>query len=150
MKSAPPSLEALVELGRKHNLPVVDDVGTVINPLVLDGQRHGGIAQGIAQALYEGVVYDADGNLQTATLVDYLTPAAPDLPRYELARTTTPSPHNPLGAKGAGEAGAIGAPPAVVNAVVDALRHLGVDDVEMPCTPQRIWRALQAARGGRR
>jgi aerobic carbon-monoxide dehydrogenase large subunit len=123
----------------------VDDVGSVVNPLLLDGQRHGGIAQGIAQALYEGVVYDADGNLQTATLTDYLAPTAPDLPAFELARTTTPSPHNPLGVKGAGEAGAIGAPPAVVNAVVDAVRHLGVDDVEMPCTPRRVWAALRAA-----
>ena len=124
----------------------VDDVGTVLNPAVLDGQRHGGIAQGIAQALYEGVEYDQDGNLQTATLIDYLVPTAPDLPHYELDRTITPSPHNPLGVKGAGEAGAIGAPPAVVNAVVDALRHLGVDDVEMPCTPERVWRAV----GGQR
>ncbi len=124
----------------------VDDVGRVLNPAVLDGQRHGGIAQGIAQALYEGVEYDEDGNLQTSSLIDYVVPGAPDLPHYELDRTVTPSPHNPLGVKGAGEAGAIGAPPAVVNAVVDALRHLGIDDVEMPCTPERIWRAVQAPR----
>ena len=88
------------------------------------------------------VAVDDVGNLQTASLLDYLVPTAPDLPDYELDRTVTPSPHNPLGVKGAGEAGAIGAPPAVVNAVVDALRHLGVDDVAMPCTPERIWRAV--------
>ncbi len=127
----------------------VDDVGNVLNPALLDGQRHGGIAQGIAQALYEAAAYDEYGNLQTASLIDYLVPGAPDLPHYELDHTVTPSPHNPLGVKGAGEAGAIGAPPAVVNAVVDALRHLGVVDVEMPCTPERVWRAVQA-RGQRR
>ncbi len=120
----------------------VDDVGTVLNPALLDGQRHGGIAQGVAQALYEAATYDEDGNLQTGSLLDYLVPGAPDLPGYELDRTVTPSPHNPLGVKGVGEAGAIGAPPAVVNAVVDALRHLGVEDVEMPCTPERVWRAI--------
>ncbi len=124
----------------------VDDVGTVINPLVLDGQRHGGLAQGIAQALYESVDYDEAGNLVSGTFIDYLTPTAPDLPPYELHATVTPSPANPMGVKGVGEAGAIGATPAVVNAVVDALRHLGVDDVAMPCTPQRVWRALQDAR----
>jgi aerobic carbon-monoxide dehydrogenase large subunit len=126
----------------------VDDVGTVLNPALLDGQRQGGIAQGIAQALYEAAEYDEDGNLQTASLIDYLVPGAPDLPDYELDRTVTPSPHNPLGVKGAGEAGAIGAPPAVVNAVVDALRHLGIEDVEMPCTPERVWRAVEGSRRG--
>ena len=126
----------------------VDDVGTVLNPALLDGQRHGGIAQGIAQALHEAAVYDDAGNLQTASLLDYLVPTAPDLPDYELDRTVTPSPHNPLGVKGAGEAGAIGAPPAVVNAVVDALRHLAVDDVAMPCTPERIWRAVHRQPSG--
>ena len=130
---------------RRH--VAIDDVGGVVNPQLLDGQRHGGIAQGIAEALYEGVVYDADGNLLTGSLVDYLVPTAPDLPDFELERTVTPTPHNALGAKGAGEAGAIGAPPAVVNAVVDALRHLGVDHVEMPCTPQRVWEAIASARG---
>ncbi len=133
---------------RIRDFVAVDDVGNVVNPQLLDGQRHGGIAQGIAQALYEAAAYDEDGNPLTATLIDYLVPTAPDLPDYDLARTVTPTPYNTLGVKGAGEAGAIGAPPAVVNAIVDAVRHLGVDDVDMPCTPQRVWEAIQHA-GGR-
>ena len=143
-------VEVDTETGRVaiRRFVAVDDVGSIVNPQLLDGQRHGGIAQGIAEALYEGVVYDEDGNLLTASLVDYLAPTAPDLPAFELDRTVTPTPHNQLGAKGAGEAGAIGAPPAVVNAVVDALRHLGVEDVTMPCTPERVWSALAAADEG--
>jgi aerobic carbon-monoxide dehydrogenase large subunit len=128
----------------------VDDVGTVVNPLIVDGQLHGGIAQGIAQALYEEAAYDADGNLLTTTLADYLIPSAADLPTLVLDRTQTPATTNPLGVKGVGEAGTIASTPAVVDAVIDALRPLGVTDVEMPCTAQRVWRAIQAAKGGAR
>jgi carbon-monoxide dehydrogenase large subunit len=126
----------------------VDDVGKVVNPLVVEGQVHGGVAQGIAQALFEGAVYDDDGNLLTGTLVDYLVPSAADLPSFTTDRTETPSTTNPLGVKGVGEAGTIASTPAVVNAVVDALRPLGVDDVEMPCTPMHVWQAIGAASGG--
>ncbi|MDR7301544.1 xanthine dehydrogenase family protein molybdopterin-binding subunit [Haloactinomyces albus] len=125
----------------------VDDVGTVVNPLIVEGQVHGGLAQGIAQALYEDAVYDEDGTLTTATFADYLVPSAADLPDFTTDRTETRATSNPLGVKGVGEAGTIASTPAVVNAVVDALRHLGVDDVEMPCSPQRVWRAVTGARG---
>jgi carbon-monoxide dehydrogenase large subunit len=125
----------------------VDDVGKVINPLIVEGQVHGGIAQGVAQALYEEAVYDADGNLTTGSLVDYYVPSAADLPRWTTDRTETPATSNPLGVKGVGEAGTIASTPAVVNAVVDALRHRGVTDVRMPCSPERVWRALQSASG---
>jgi aerobic carbon-monoxide dehydrogenase large subunit len=121
----------------------VDDVGVVVNPLIVEGQVHGGIAQGIAQALYEEGVYDDAGNLVTTTLADYLVPSAADLPSYRTERTTTPS-SNRLGVKGVGEAGTIASTPAVVNAIVDALRPFGVRDVTMPCTPERVWRAIQA------
>src|SRR3954447_26073742 len=120
----------------------VDDIGEVINPLIVEGQVHGGLAQGIAQALYEEAVYDADANLTTGTFVDYLVLSAADLPSFTTDRTTSPSTTNPLGVKGVGEAGTIASTPAVVNAVVDALRPYGVNDVRMPCTPERIWRAL--------
>jgi len=136
---------------RIRDYVAVDDVGKVINPLVVDGQVHGGVAQGIAQALYEEAVYDAEGNLTSGTLVDYYVPAAPDLPEIRTDRTETPATTNPLGVKGVGEAGTIASTPAVVNAVVDALRHLGVTDVPMPCSPERVWRAIQQAaseRGG--
>ncbi|MFC5997846.1 xanthine dehydrogenase family protein molybdopterin-binding subunit [Quadrisphaera sp. GCM10027208] len=126
----------------------VDDVGRVVNPLIVEGQVHGGLAQGIAQALYEEAVYDEQGTLTTATFVDYLLPGAPDLPHFTLDRTETPSTTNPLGVKGVGEAGTIASTPAVVNAVVDALRPYGVQDVEMPMTPQRVWRAVHGAGGG--
>ena len=122
----------------------VDDVGNVINPMIVDGQIHGGVAQGIGQALLEGVAYDETGQLITGTFMDYAMPRADDLPMFETDRTTTPCPHNPLGVKGAGEAGAIGSTPAVVNAVMDALWHKGVRDLEMPLTPQRVWRAMNA------
>jgi len=128
----------------------VDDVGVVVNPQIVEGQLHGGIVQGIGQALFEEAAYDSSGNLVTATLADYLVPSAADLPTLVIDRTTTPSTLNPLGVKGVGEAGAIASTPAVVNAVVDALRPLGVADVEMPCTPERIWRAIQDASGGAR
>ncbi|HEX6255122.1 MAG TPA: xanthine dehydrogenase family protein molybdopterin-binding subunit [Euzebyales bacterium] len=121
----------------------VDDVGNVVNPQIVDGQVHGGLAQGIAQALYEEAVYDDAGNLTTGSLVDYYVPGAPDLPHYVTDRTVTPATSNPLGVKGVGEAGTIGSTPAVVNAVLDAVRHLGVTHIEMPCSPERVWRALQ-------
>ncbi|GAA4528161.1 xanthine dehydrogenase family protein molybdopterin-binding subunit [Nonomuraea ferruginea] len=124
----------------------VDDVGKVVNPLIVEGQVHGGIAQGIGQALYEEAVYDAEGNLLTATLADYLLPSAADLPDFVTDRTETPATSNPLGAKGVGEAGTIASTPAVVNAIVDALRPHGVRDVQMPCTPERVWRALEGGR----
>jgi aerobic carbon-monoxide dehydrogenase large subunit len=125
----------------------VDDVGKVVNPLIVEGQVHGGLAQGIAQALYEEAVYDDAGNLVTTTLADYLLPSAADLPSYVTSRTESPS-DNRLGVKGVGEAGTIASTPAVVNAVIDALRPLGVTDVTMPCTPERVWRAIQTAQGG--
>ena len=103
---------------------------------------HGGLAQGIAQALYEEAVYDNDGNLVTGTMVDYLVPAAPDLPEFITDRTETPATSNPLGVKGVGEADTIASTPAVVAAVVDAVRHFGVTDIRMPCTPERVWRAI--------
>jgi len=124
----------------------VDDVGKVVNPLIVEGQVHGGIAQGIAQALYEEAVYDDDGNLVTTTLADYLVPSAADLPSYVTSRTESPS-DNRLGVKGVGEAGTIASTPAVVNAIVDALRPFGITDITMPCTPERVWRAIQAAPG---
>ena len=120
----------------------VDDVGRAVNPLIVEGQIHGGVTQGLAQALYEEAVYDADGNLVTGSLVDYLVPSAADTPRYVTDRTETLATTNPLGAKGAGEAGTIASTPAVVNAVVDALRPYGVRDLSMPCTPERVWRAI--------
>ncbi len=125
----------------------VDDVGHVVNPLIVDGQVHGGLAQGIAQALFEEAVYDESGTLTTGTLADYLVPSASDLPHFTTDRTETPSTTNPLGVKGVGEAGTIASTPAVVNAIIDAVRHLGVTDIEMPCSPQRVWRAVQSARG---
>jgi carbon-monoxide dehydrogenase large subunit len=123
----------------------VDDAGVVLNPLLAEGQRHGGIAQGAAQALLEEVVYDADGNPLTASFADYPIVSATELPSFELATMETPTSYNPLGAKGIGEAGSIGATPAVQNAVVDAVAHLGVRHVDMPTTPMRIWRAIEAA-----
>ena len=123
-----------------------DDAGTIINPLIVDGQVHGGVAQGIAQALLEEVLYDEDGNPTTANLADYGFISAAELPSFERVPMETPTPRNPLGAKGIGEAGTIGATPAVHNAVVDAVGHLGVRHVDMPCTSQRVWAAIQAAR----
>ena len=120
----------------------VDDIGTVVNPMIVDGQVHGGLAQGIAQALYEEAVYDDDGNLVTSTLADYLVPSAADLPSYVTGRTESRAA-NRLGVKGVGEAGTIASTPAVVNAIVDALRPFGINDVVMPCTPERVWRAIQ-------
>jgi len=127
----------------------VDDCGPVINPMIVDGQLHGAIAQGVAQALYEGVVYDRDGQLLTGNLTTYLLPTAADLPEFETDRTETPTPHNPMGVKGIGEGGTTGSTPAVVNAVMDALRPLGIHQLDMPLTPFRIWGAIQTARSFR-
>jgi len=123
----------------------VDDCGEIINPLIVEGQIHGGVAQGIAQALYEEAVYDENGQLLTGSLQDYALPKSHSLPEMETEKTVTPSPHNPLGVKGTGESGTIASTPAVVNAVVDALRPFGVDDLDMPLTPETVWRAIQDA-----
>ena len=123
----------------------VDDCGNVINPMLVEGQLHGGIVQGMAQALYEEVIYNSDGQLVTGTLMDYALPRAPDIPELTLERTCTPSPVNPMGVKGVGEAGTIGCTPAVVNAVCDALAPLGIRHLDMPLKPERIWRAVHDA-----
>jgi carbon-monoxide dehydrogenase large subunit len=123
----------------------VDDCGRILNPMLVNGQQHGGIAQGAAQALFEWVQYDAEGNPITGNLMDYAMPSAAELPSFEVSNTQTDSPRNPLGAKGIGESGTIGSTPAVHNAVVDALSHLGVKHVDMPCTAQRVWEAMQSA-----
>jgi len=123
-----------------------DDFGNVINPMIVEGQVHGGLAQGIGQALLEGCVYNEDGQLLTGSYTDYAMPRADDLPHFMVETAKgTPCTHNPLGVKGCGEAGAIGAPPAVINAIVDALAHLGVRDVPMPATPHNVWKTIQAA-----
>jgi aerobic carbon-monoxide dehydrogenase large subunit len=124
----------------------VDDCGPVVNPAIVDGQLHGGIAQGIAQALYEEAVYDEEGNPLATTMVDYMIPGAPEIPNFILDRTEVPSPSNPMGVKGIGESGAIASQPAVINAVVDALSHEGVTHIDMPASPARVWQALQQAR----
>ncbi|MEV6112759.1 molybdopterin cofactor-binding domain-containing protein [Streptomyces sp. NPDC052109] len=144
------AVEVDTETGRTRirSYVCVDDVGRVINPMIVEGQVHGGLAQGIAQALYEEAVYDDDGNLLTGTMADYLVPSAADLPDFVTDRTETPAASNALGVKGVGEAGTIASTPAVVNAVVDALRPLGVRDVRMPCSPHRVWQAIQEARYG--
>jgi carbon-monoxide dehydrogenase large subunit len=126
----------------------VDDVGKKINPLIVDGQLHGGIAQGVGQALWEGAVYGDDGQLLTGSMLDYALPKASRLPTFELDETVTPSPVNPIGVKGVGEAGAIASTAAVANAVVDALSPLGVRHLDMPYTPQTVWTAIQSAKGG--
>ena len=126
----------------------VDDVGTIVNPLIVEGQVHGGLAQGIAQALFEEAVHDESGTLVSASFVDYLVPTAADLISFETGHTTSPSTYTKLGTKGVGEAGTIASTPAVVNAIVDAIRHLGVNDVQMPCTPARIWKAIHDQGGG--
>ncbi len=124
----------------------VDDCGNQVNPLIVEGQVHGGITQGIAQALFEKASYDDQGNLLTSTFMDYLVPAASELPSFVTGSTVTPSPTNVLGVKGVGEAGTIGSAPAVINAVVDALSTYGVEDIEMPATPERVWRAIEQGR----
>jgi carbon-monoxide dehydrogenase large subunit len=126
----------------------VDDCGTRINPLIVEGQIHGGLAQGIGQALWEGAVYDEDGQLLSGSMMDYAVPRAAWFPRFELDETVTPSPVNPMGVKGVGEAATIGSTAAVVNAVVDALSPLGIRHIDMPLTPQRVWQAMTAAGSG--
>jgi carbon-monoxide dehydrogenase large subunit len=140
-------VEVDTETGRVELLRhvAVDDCGRVINPLLVAGQQHGGIAQGVAQALYEGVQYDDDGNPQTANLMDYAMPSAAELPSFEASNTETPTPLNPLGAKGIGEAGTIGSTPAVQNAVVDALSIFGIRHLDMPLTSERVWQAIRDA-----
>ena len=123
----------------------VDDCGRILNPMLVTGQQHGGIAQGIAQVLFEHVQYDEDGNPKSSNLMDYLMPSAAEMPSFETSNTQTDSPRNPLGAKGIGESGTIGSTPALHNAVVDALSHLGVRHLDMPCTPERVWQAISAA-----
>ncbi|HTZ45046.1 MAG TPA: xanthine dehydrogenase family protein molybdopterin-binding subunit [Jatrophihabitans sp.] len=141
-------VEVDVETGKAglSRLIALDDAGTVINPLIAEGQRHGGLAQGAAQALLEEVCYDPDGNPVTTTLATYPIVSATELPSFELVTTETPTSYNPLGAKGIGEAGTIGSTPAVQNAVVDAVAHLGVRHIDMPTSAMRVWRAVQAAR----
>jgi carbon-monoxide dehydrogenase large subunit len=126
----------------------VDDCGRILNPMIVAGQQHGGIAQGVAQALWEQYVYDADGNPLTSTLTDYAMPSAAELPSFEASNTETPSPRNALGAKGIGESGTIGSTPAVQSAVVDALGHLGVRHIDIPCTAERVWAAVRDAEAG--
>ncbi len=143
-------VEVDTETGRVELLRhvAVDDCGRVLNPLLVAGQQHGGIAQGVSQALYEQVVYDEDANPLTANLMDYAMPSAAEFPSFEASNTETPTPLNPLGAKGIGESGTIGSTPAVQNAVVDALSHLGIRHLDMPLTAERVWQAIENARGG--
>ena len=144
-------VEVDTETGRTEIIKyvAVDDCGTVINPMIVKGQVHGGVAQGIAEALYEEAMYDEVGNLMTSTMTQYLVPSANEIPAIvsDLSHET-PSTTNPLGVKGVAETGTIGAPPAVVNAVIDAVSHLGVTEIEKPASPERVWRAIQQARGG--
>jgi carbon-monoxide dehydrogenase large subunit len=121
----------------------VDDCGNIINPMIVDGQIHGGLTMGLAPALYEQMTYDELGNNLAGTFMDYLIPTAVETPAWELEKTVTPSPHHPIGAKGVGESATVGAPPAIANAVVDALWHLGVRNIDIPITPQKVWRILQ-------
>jgi carbon-monoxide dehydrogenase large subunit len=143
-------VEVDTETGRVTPLRhvAVDDCGRILNPLLVTGQQHGGLAQGMAQALYEEVGYDPEGQPVTATLADYRMPSAADLIAFETATTETPTPRNPLGAKGIGESATVGSTPAVQNAVVDALRPLGVRHLDLPCSPQRVWAAVRDARAG--
>jgi carbon-monoxide dehydrogenase large subunit len=143
------AMEVDTETGRVtlRKYVCVDDVGNAVNPSIIEGQVHGGLAQGIAQALFEEANHDEQGTLVNGTFVDYTIPSAADLPSFITDRTETPATTNPLGVKGVGEAGTIASTPAIVNGVLDAVRHLGVTDVEMPCTAQRVWRAIQDARG---
>jgi carbon-monoxide dehydrogenase large subunit len=129
------------------SMTAVDDFGNIINPMIVDGQVHGGLGQGIGQALLENCVYDQEsGQLLTGSYMDYSMPRAGDLPSFKVDTRVTPCTHNPLGVKGCGEAGAIGSPPAVINAVIDALGPLGVTHLDMPASPQRVWRVIQDAK----
>ena len=120
----------------------VDDCGNIINPMIVDGQIHGGLTMGLAPALLEEIVYDENGVNRSGTFMDYLLPTAVETPNWELAKTVTPSPHHPFGAKGVGESATVGAPPAIANAVVDALAHLGVTHIDIPITPPKVWAIL--------
>ena len=142
----------MVEIDRETGEPrllklvAVDDAGHLINPLIVEGQIHGGLAQGIGQALVEEVVYDEHGQLLTGSFLDYAMPRATDFPRFELRATVTPTPVNPLGAKGVGEAGTLGSTPCVVSAAVDALRGFGVKHLDMMLRPEKLWRIVQGGR----
>ena len=142
-------VEVDTETGRVdlRRMVTCDDAGRIVNPLLVEGQRHGGIAQGRGQALLEEVRYDDDGNPITSNFADYGMISAAELPTFELVTMETPTPANPLGAKGIGESGTIGATPAVQNAVSTPLAHLGMRHIDIPCTPERVWRAIEAARG---
>ena len=144
-------VEVDTETGHVHPLRhvAVDDCGRVLNPMIVAGQQHGGVVQGMSQALWEEFVYDAEGTPLTSTFVDYTMPTAADTPSLEASSTETPTPLNPLGAKGIGESPTVGATPAVQNAVIDAVRHLGVKHIDLPCTPLRVWTAIRQAEQGR-
>ncbi|MEA3215359.1 MAG: aerobic carbon-monoxide dehydrogenase large subunit, partial [Acidimicrobiia bacterium] len=131
-----------------HRLVAVDDAGVILNPLLADGQVHGGLAQGAAQALLEEFVYDSSGNPLTSNFADYPVVSATELPFFERVPMETPTPLNELGAKGIGESGTVGSTPAVQNAVIDALAHLGIRHIDMPLTPERVWKAIRGALGG--
>jgi aerobic carbon-monoxide dehydrogenase large subunit len=143
---------AMVEIDREtgeltlKKMVAVDDCGTIVNPLIVDGQIHGGLAQGIGQAMIEEVVYSDDGQLMTGSFMDYAIPRAIDFPRFELDATVTPTPVNPLGAKGVGEAGTLGSTPCVVAAAVDALGEFGVTHIDMMLRPEKLWRIIQGGR----
>jgi carbon-monoxide dehydrogenase large subunit len=142
----------MIEIDRQTGEPTllklvaVDDAGHLINPLIVEGQIHGGLAQGIGQAMIEEVVYNEDGQLLTGSFMDYAIPRAIDFPRFELAATVTPTPVNPLGAKGVGEAGTLGSTPSVVAAAVDALSEFGVTHIDMMLRPEKLWRIIQGGR----
>jgi aerobic carbon-monoxide dehydrogenase large subunit len=142
------AMEVDTETGatKMRSYVAVDDIGNIVNPLIVEGQEHGGLVQGIAQALWEGAEYDDQGTLVTGSFVDYTLPTSADTISFVTDHTTSPSTTNTLGTKGVGEAGTIASTPAVVNAIVDAVRHLGVNDIVMPCTPERVWKAIQAGR----
>ncbi len=133
---------------RMRSYVCVDDIGNVVNPLIVEGQVHGGLVQGIAQALWEEAVYDDQGTLVSGSFVDYTLPTTADTINFVTDRTTSPATSNDLGVKGVGEAGCIASTPAVVNAVLDAIRQFGVTDILMPCTPERVWRAIQDGTAG--
>ena len=142
-------MEVNPESGMVHldQFTAVDDFGTIINPMIVEGQVHGGLVQGIGQALMENCVYDEDsGDLLTGSFMDYTMPRADLFPEFKIGHVCTACTHNPLGTKGCGEAGAIGSPPAVINAVLDALRPLGVKELDMPATSHRVWEAIMAAK----
>jgi carbon-monoxide dehydrogenase large subunit len=130
---------------RVRRFVAVDDCGNIINPMIVDGQIHGGLAQGVGPALYEEIGYDEDGNVYGGSFLDYYVPTALECPKWETDKTVTPSPHHPLGAKGVGESATVGAPPAIANAVVDALSHLGVTHIDIPITPEKVWQLLKKA-----